>query len=217
MKTPFRHSRFGCHWLPIRWRQIRKLVEKGRVVVYEIARNGALCDQAELDVDDVVGQPASVREAGPGQIRRLNVDSQNNIWAGIWSAGKRPGKLAKLDQTTGRFTEWTIPQQNSQPYDVAADAHDNIWFADSPMPDRAAALGKFDPRDETFTFYPKPQFSADSPKIQITRDGAVWYSPRGSRDAPAIGVLYPDMDRITTLGAYYVNGPPGYPFSVTTP
>ena len=153
----------------------------------------------------------------PGQIRRLNVDSQNNIWAGIWSAGKRPGKLAKLDQTTGRFTEWTIPQQNSQPYDVAADAHDNIWFADSPMPDRAAALGKFDPRDETFTFYPKPQFSADSPKIQITRDGAVWYSPRGSRDAPAIGVLYPDMDRITTLGAYYVNGPPGYPFRVTTP
>jgi hypothetical protein len=27
-------------------------------------------------------------------------------------------------------------------------------------------------------------------------------------------VLYPDMEKITTLGAFYVNGPPGYPFKV---
>jgi virginiamycin B lyase len=152
----------------------------------------------------------------PGHVRRLNVDSKNNVWMGIWAAGRRPGKLAKLDQTTGRFTEWSIPLDNSQPYDVAADAQDNIWFADSPTPDRAAALAKFNPRDGTFTFYPKPQFAADTPKIQVTRDGAVWYSPRGSQDAPGIGVLYPDMDKITTLGAYYLNGPPGNPFRVAT-
>src|SRR5467141_3509403 len=53
----------------------------------------------------------------PGQTRRPNVDYQNNIWWGIWAAGKRPGKLAKLDQTTGRITEYTIPEQNAQPYD----------------------------------------------------------------------------------------------------
>src|SRR5947209_13726972 len=41
----------------------------------------------------------------PAQVRRLNVAAQNNIWFGIWAAGKRPGKLAKLDQTTGRITE----------------------------------------------------------------------------------------------------------------
>ena len=46
----------------------------------------------------------------------------------------------------------------------------------------------------------------------MTQDGAIWYSPRGSQDAPAFGVLYPDMDKITTLGAFYLNGPPGYPF-----
>jgi streptogramin lyase/mono/diheme cytochrome c family protein len=148
----------------------------------------------------------------PGHIRRLNVDSKNNIWTGIWSAGKRPGKLAKLDQTTGRWTEYTIPLSNSQPYDVAVDADENVWFVDSPTPDRTAALGKFNPRDGTFTFYPNPQFSADAPKIQITRDGAIWYSPRGSERAPAISVMYPDMDKITTLGAFYQNGPPGYPF-----
>jgi streptogramin lyase len=149
----------------------------------------------------------------PGHVRRLNVDYKNNIWWGIWAAGKRPGKLVKLDQTTGRMTEWSIPQQNAQPYDVAADKEDNIWMVDSPTPDRAAAIAKFNPRDQSFTFYPKPQFSADTPKIQVTKDGAIWYSPRGSRDAPGFGVLYPDMDKIPTLGAYYVNGPPGYPFT----
>ena len=41
----------------------------------------------------------------PGHVRRLNVDAQNNIWFGIYSAGKRPGKLVKLDQTTGKMTE----------------------------------------------------------------------------------------------------------------
>ena len=152
----------------------------------------------------------------PGHVRRPNVDSQNNVWFGIYAAGPRPGKLVKLDQSTGRMTEHTIPQQDAAPYDVAMDAEDNIWAADVGQGndgDHGASIWRFDPRTETFTFYPKPQQGADSPKIQVTRDGAVWYSPRGSRDAPAIGVLYPDMDRITTLGAYYRHGPPGNVFA----
>ena len=149
----------------------------------------------------------------PGQVRRLNVDAQNNIWFGIWSAGKRAGRLDKLDQTTGRITEYTIPRRNANPYDVAQDFEGNIWSAD--VGGSAASLWKFNPRDATFTLYPKPQKSADTPKIQITREGAIWYSPRGSVDAPAFGVLYPDMDKITTLGAYYLNGPPGYLFKPT--
>ena len=150
----------------------------------------------------------------PAHVRRPNVDYQNNIWWGIWSAGRRPAKLVKLDQTTGRMTEFTVPQWNGQPYDVVPDLEGNIWFADSPTPDRSAAIGKFNPKDQSFVFYPKPQFSADTPKIQITREGAIWFAPRGSQRAPATSVLYPDMDKITTLGAYYVNGPPGYPFKV---
>jgi virginiamycin B lyase len=146
----------------------------------------------------------------PGHVRRLNVDAQNNIWFGIWSAGKRPGKLVKLDQTVGKMTEYTIPRQNAQPYDVAQDAEGNIWSADAGG--SHAALWKFNPRDATFTWYPKPQKTADTPKIQVTKDGAIWYSPRGSQNAPAIGVLYPDMEKIANLGAYYLNGPPGNVF-----
>ena len=148
----------------------------------------------------------------PSHIRRLNVDAQNNIWAAIWNQGRRPGKLAKLDQTTGRFTEYDVPLWTAQPYDVNPDPEGNIWFADSPTPDRVALISKFNPRTRAFVFYPKPQFAADTPKIQVTRDGAIWFSPRGSRNQPAISVLYPDMDKITTLGAFYQYGPPGNPW-----
>jgi streptogramin lyase len=153
----------------------------------------------------------------PSHIRRLNVDAQNNIWAAIWNQGRRPGKLAKLDQRTGRFTEYSVPLWTSQPYDVNPDPEGNIWFADSPTPDRVALINKFDPRTQTWSFYPKPQFAADSPKIQVTKDGAIWFSPRGSRDEPAISVLYPDMDKITTLGAFYQYGPPGNPWPTPPP
>jgi streptogramin lyase/cytochrome c5 len=143
----------------------------------------------------------------PGQTRRLSVDMQNNIWWGTYSAGQRQGKLVKLDQATGLITEVTIPRQNTQPYDVETDAEGNIWAADGGG--SAAALWRFEPKTQNFTLYPKPQESADTPKIQVTKEGAVWYSPRGSANAPAIGVLFPDMDKISTLGAYYPNGTPG--------
>ena len=150
----------------------------------------------------------------PGEVRRLNVDQQDNIWFGIYSAGAHhDGKLAKLDQKTGRFTEYTIPEQYAQFYDVSSDPQGNIWFVDTPTVDRSAAIGVFNVEDEAFTFYPKPQFSVDSAKIQVSGQTSIWYTTRGSiTDDMGIGVLYPDMDKIETLGAFYENGPPGYPF-----
>ena len=131
----------------------------------------------------------------PALIRRLNVDSKNNIWFGIFSAGK----LVKFDQAAEKMTEYTIPHENSQPYDVVEDSAGNIWIADAGQ---GGTLLKFNPRDQSFTYYPSPQ-RADKPKIQVTREGAVWYSPRSSQDYPGFGVLFPDMDKITTLAAYY--------------
>jgi virginiamycin B lyase len=130
----------------------------------------------------------------PVVIRRLNVDSNNNVWFGEYSAGK----LGKLDQTTGKITEYTLPHQNSQPYDVF-EHEGNIWIADAGQ---GGTLIKFNPQDRSFTYYPSPQ-RADKPKIQITRDGAIWYSPRSSVEYPGIGVMYPDMDKITTFAAHY--------------
>ena len=131
--------------------------------------------------------------------------------SGLPAASAPASSRSSIRRQTG-WTEYSIPEQNAQPYDVSPDPEGNIWFPDSPTPDRSAAIGKFNPKDQTFTFYPKPQFGADTPKIQITRDGAIWYAPRGSAKWPGLAVLYPDMDKITTLGAYYLNGPPGYQF-----
>ena len=156
----------------------------------------------------------------PSQVRRMNVDSADNIWYPIYAQGPRTnrlGILGVLDQKTGRSKEYVVPRQQARPYDVAEDSSGLIWSADAGG--RYAAIWSFDPDDESFTIYPKPQPEADSPKIQVTQDGAVWYSPRGSSDAPGMAVLYPDMDKITSvdsLGAYYSNGPPGYPFVTAT-
>jgi hypothetical protein len=151
----------------------------------------------------------------PGQIHRSNADFQGNIVYGEWAAGKIPGAIGIINEATSEQTVFNIPEQNAQPYDVEADPDGyHIWFADSPAPDRNAMIGRLNIKDGTFTFYPKPQYDADTPKIQITRDGAVWYAPRGSVRAPGMGVLYTDKDKITGLGAYYLYGPPGYPFKV---
>ena len=155
----------------------------------------------------------------PANVRRgVGVDSKNNVWFGIYAAGNRPGKLAKLDQATGRITEWSIPHRGSQPYEATADLEDNIWFPDTAPPVNQPVLGKFNPRDQTFTFYPKPMVGADSPKLQHTVDGAVWYTERtATLGATGFGVLYPDMDKITTLAGHPLNGPPGYAFKAGAP
>ena len=131
----------------------------------------------------------------PALIRRLNVGVDGTtIWFGLYSAGK----LERLDQGTGKFTEYTIPHQGSQPYDVVVEDNGEVWIADGSQ---GSSLIKFNPKNETFTYFPSPQ-DADRPKIRLTREGAIWYSPRSSREFPGLGVLYPDITKITTLGAY---------------
>ena len=61
----------------------------------------------------------------PANVRRgVGVDSKNNVWFGIYAAGNRPGKLGKIDQTTGRITEcsgmWAPPRYGS------------LWMMTSP-------------------------------------------------------------------------------------
>src|SRR3954451_1501288 len=210
--------------------------ENGKMMVYRIPTNAAIPYGMAIDKNDNVwsalwnsGKITKFDPSNnqwteftpptyPANVRRgVGVDSKNNIWFGIYAAGNRPGKLAKLDQTSGRITEWTVPHRGAQPYEATADFEDNIWFPDSSPPVYQPAIGKFDPRDQTFSFYPKPQVGADSPKLQHTVDGAVWFTERtGTPNATGFAVLYPDMDKIKSLGAYPLNGPPGYSFKPPT-
>jgi streptogramin lyase len=155
----------------------------------------------------------------PANFRRgPQADAEGNIWTGIWAAGNRPGKIAKLDPKTGRWTEWDIPHRGAQPYEASIDRDGNIWFPDTGAPDHPMTIGRFNPKTATFTFYPRPQFVADSTRVTHAADGSVHYTPRygAMPGTSGFGVLYPDMDQITTLAALALNGMPGYAFKVAT-
>lgn len=139
----------------------------------------------------------------PAAMRRLGVDAKNNIWYGVYGSAGKAGKLGRLDPNTGETIERDLPIPYSNPYDAWADEDDNIWASTDNY------LVKWDQKAETFTTYPLPE-RTDQPKISITRDGAIWYTPRYAGMSGGMGgaaaVLYPDRDKIKTLAAYYSAG-----------
>jgi streptogramin lyase len=131
-----------------------------------------------------------------GRMRRASVDMNDRVWYGIHDRGV----LGYVDPKTGAATEFKIPVQLSKPYDPQADYEGNIWVGDDGQGGNTI---RFNPRTRDWSFYPTPQV-ADQPKLEITRDGAVWYCPRSGAE-PGVGVLYPDVTKIKTLGAYYMD------------
>ena len=131
----------------------------------------------------------------PCTMRRLSVDHKGIVWYALGNA-----KIGKLDPNTGKIIEYTLPVKFAYPYDIQPDAQDNMWISDSGQ---GGALVKFDQGTEKFTYYPSPQMT-DMPKLEITREGAIWYTTRAA-DAKeqAVGVLYPDISKIKTMAAYY--------------
>jgi streptogramin lyase/mono/diheme cytochrome c family protein len=133
----------------------------------------------------------------PCSINRLTVDGKGIIWYSLI----RPGLLGKLDPKTEVQTEYDIlPFTNvsaSMPYGIIADRDDRIWFGDGGM---GGALVTFDPDSEKFTYYPLPR-QTDNPNLDTTRDGAIVYTTRASRQA-GIGIFYPDVSNMREFGAF---------------
>jgi virginiamycin B lyase len=129
----------------------------------------------------------------PCTVKRMSVDSKGTAW--YVADG---GTLGSIDPKTGKIFEYHAPVQYSSGYDVQPDSRDNLWISDSGQ---GGAILKFDRATKRFTYYPSVQMT-DMPKLEVTRDGAIWYSAR-SASTKAVGVLYPDMTKIKTLGAYY--------------
>jgi streptogramin lyase len=120
----------------------------------------------------------------------LIVDSKGHVWYSVPSRSK----LGTLDPTTGVRVEHQMPAPFSAPRAVIADPQDNIWISDGG---HGGALVRFDPRARKFTYYPTPSRAQHMRNIQVSRDGGIWYGVQGN----GVGVLYPDMDRMT-LAAY---------------
>ena len=133
----------------------------------------------------------------PCKTRRLGFDSKGLLWYGVFSQGK----LGRIDLKTGEQVEFDMASRFAEPYSVKVDRHtDTIWISDGGM---GGVLVSFNPETEEFTYYPTPRRS-DMPKIDVTRDGHVWYSTRAISNG-GVGVLYPDKTRITSLAAIHKN------------
>jgi len=130
----------------------------------------------------------------PGRIRRASVDMQDRVWYGVYDRGV----IGWIDPRSGKAAEAKVPVDISRPYDPQGDYEGNVWFGDDGQ---GGTTVRYNPQTKEFSYYPTPQMT-DQPKIEITREGAIWYCPRSSAE-PGVGVLYPDVSKVRTLAAYY--------------
>ena len=152
----------------------------------------------------------------PGHVRRLNVDYQNNIWWGIWAAGNRPGQAGEAgpdDRPDDRVHDSAAELAALRRGGGYRGQHLVRRFADAGSRRGDRQVQHEGPDVHVLSEAAVRRRHAEDPG-HPGRRGLV-LAARHPVDAPAISVLYPDMDKITTLGAYYVNGAPGYPFKVT--
>ena len=147
----------------------------------------------------------------PARVRRPAVDSKDMIWVGDWASPNRRqangrdkgGSLHRLNPKTGEVMRRELGIEYSTPYDADADADDNIWVANDNY------ISKYDQKADTFTHYPAVRRS-DTLKLNITRDGAIWFVNRNAAKFAGAGAvastLYPDKDKIKTFAAHYFEG-----------
>ena len=84
------------------------------------------------------------------RIRRLDVDSDENVWF----VNSSLGKVGKLDVDTGKVTQWNSPSgPTSHPYSMTV-IKDIVWYNESGM--RPDALVRFDPAKEKFQSWAVP-------------------------------------------------------------
>jgi virginiamycin B lyase len=103
--------------------------------------------------------------------RKMGMDSEGNIWAGLHI----PGKLMKVDYKTIKMTIFDPPTKDSGVYSVQGDPTSKlVWFSQQ----QADLIGRFDPATQKFTEFPLANAEEDHRRIEIdpNHPTRIWWS-----------------------------------------
>ena len=107
----------------------------------------------------------------PSGTRRIGVDNKGKVWFSEYSIGK----LGYLDPDTGQITEYQPQFKHGGFYEAWPDNRGSVWVTD----DTYNALIRFDIASKKFTYYPLPQLRWSVPKVEVDKDGSIWFGSRG--------------------------------------
>jgi streptogramin lyase len=92
----------------------------------------------------------------------MGSDGENNIWVGLWSAGK----LLKINAATNKMTAYMTPSPSSGAYSVSVDKKNNIVWVSLQQVDK---LASFSPKTEEWVEYPLPESESDMRRIEVDK------------------------------------------------
>ncbi|MBN1659273.1 MAG: hypothetical protein JXA93_12775 [Anaerolineae bacterium] len=131
----------------------------------------------------------------PGQ---LILDPQSGL---IWATERDGNKLARLDPTTGEWTEWQIPTPGSQPWGLARDDAGNIWFAESS----AGQIGQWVAATGEIVEYPLPDAGSQPWGVDVG-GGAVWFTERATSRLGRLDLVTGEIEEYALLSEHAAPG-----------
>ncbi len=108
----------------------------------------------------------------------------------VWFAESGSGSLARYDPTTGRFSEFPLPQAGSRPFYITIDNNGTVWISETQY----NQIVMFDPVTNSFKEYPVPTSGAVPGGIAADKNGNIWFT---EEIAGKIGRLDPLTGNIT--------------------
>lgn len=103
----------------------------------------------------------------PSNVRRLALDSKDNVWACAYGNNS----IIRADANTLQMEEYRLPLKNGNPYAIYVDKEDNVWVENAVY----NSFVMFDPRTKKFTYFPFPELNAHTPNMEMDSEGTIWF------------------------------------------
>ena len=124
------------------------------------------------------------------------MDPFDNIWVAEWNGGK----LARFDQSSGAWTEFTPPIYPANfRRGPESDAEGNIWVGIWAAANRPGKIAKLDQKTGRWQMWDIPHRGAQPYEASVDRDGNVWFPDTSQPDRPMANVRLNPKDGTFTF------------------